>query len=315
MKISIWRDGHFRDASVADLKGNLDAAWVSILDPTVEDLEGVAESLSLPRHILVGKLRSNYPHADSYHQYTKIFAWYIWPSPARGFAFNRNPVIILTNGVSVITINAAKSGLDDRIAQRLDEEDLTPLSVPARVIYLGMLHLLEAYEAFSERLEGETEKLEEVQPPWSRSFYAEIFAMRIEGSRLLRLARHFRMLAEGLAKGNTRISFTEEETRTLDTVYDRSVAVEETTETSLETMRDLISLHLDTLSHDMNKVMRLLASITAIVAIPTIVTSLLGSNLIDEPWPWQLWQVAAFTTVIAILLTSYFYRRGWLRGR
>jgi len=314
MKISIWRQGHLVNASIADLKVSLDAAWVSIVDPTVEDLESVAESLGLPRHIVVGKLRSNYPHADSYHQYTKIFAWYLWPSLARGLAFNRNPVIMLTNGVSAITVTSTKSGLDDRIARHLDDEDLNPLSVPTRVIYLGMLHLLEAYEALSERLEGETETLEEAQPPWSRSFYTETFAMRRDGSRLLRLARHFRMLAEGLAKGNTRIPFTEEEARTLDTVYDRSVAVEETTETSLETMRDLISLHLDTLSHDMNRVMRLLASITAIVAIPTIITSLLGSNLVDVPWPWQLWQVGAFTTVIALLLAAYFYRRGWLRG-
>jgi len=115
-------------------------------------------------------------------------------------------------------------------------------------------------------------------------------------------------------EGDSQIPFTGEEMRILDGVYDRAVGAEETTETSLETIRDLISLHLDTLSHDMNRAMRLLASITAIVAIPSVIGSLLGMNLRDVPWPWELWQVAAVSVSVAVLLAAYFYKKGWLRG-
>ena len=83
---------------------------------------------------------------------------------------------------------------------------------------------------------------------------------------------------------------------------------------SLDVIRDLISMHLDTASHDMNKAMQFMAAITAIVAIPSVIGALLGMNLIDAPWPEQLWQVATVGFVATSLLAAYFYRKGWLRG-
>lgn len=315
MKISIWKDGGLRDASLDELKAAYGLpTWIDVADPAIEELGKLAEALEIPRHVLIGRLRSNYPHADTYFEYTKLFAWHLGPDVGKDFSFSRSPVIVFTNKVSAITISPSRTGIREKIVGEFDAQSHASISVPARVIYLTMSHLLQAYEGFAERFERGTEKFEEAVPPWSRHFYAEAFNMRKEASHLLRLLRHFRMLAECLAKGNTQIPFTDEEKRILDTVYDRAVGAEETTETTLETTRDLISLHLDTLSHDMDRAMRLLASITAIVAIPSVIGSLLGMNLIDYPWPWQLWQIAAVSLSVAVLLAAYFYRKGWLSG-
>jgi len=76
MKISIWKDGHLGEASVDELKTSFSRpTWMDIADPTTEDLGKMADTLEIPKHVLIGKLRSNYPHADSYFEYTKIFAW------------------------------------------------------------------------------------------------------------------------------------------------------------------------------------------------------------------------------------------------
>jgi len=83
---------------------------------------------------------------------------------------------------------------------------------------------------------------------------------------------------------------------------------------SLEIIKDLIDMHLDTVSHDMNRAMRLIAAITCIVAIPSVVGALLGMNLVDVPWPWQLWQVAMIAFSAAMALGAYFYMKGWLTG-
>ena len=98
----------------------------------------------------------------------------------------------------------------------------------------------------------------------------------------------------------------------IDTIYDRAVGIEEMAEMTLETIKDMISLNLDTLSHDMNMAMRLMAAITAIVALPSVIGSLLGMNLIDNPWPWELWKVSIIAISSALALIVYFIAKGWL---
>ena len=208
-------------------------------------------------------------HVDSYPEYTKIFCWYISPQESgESLLFDISLVEVLTNGVSVLTISQSKTGVQDAVQEALTSQTYASISVAGRVIYLTMVHLLQAYERFVEYLEGYADKVESMIPPWPRQFYTEVFNIRKEGSHLLRLTRHFKILAEALENGNVHIHFTDDEKRLLDIVYERAVSAEETTETTLEDIRDLISLHLDTMSHDMNRAMRLIAMVTAIVAVP-----------------------------------------------
>jgi len=150
-----------------------------------------------------------------------------------------------------------------------------------------------------------------VVPPWPRHFYVEAFGISKEASGLLRLLRHFRMLTESLAGGRVHIPLSDEERRILDAIHERAMGTEEMTEMSVEAVKDLISMHLDTVSNDMDKAMRLLAAITIVVAIPSVISSLFGMNLIDQPWPWRLWQVALIGATVTIILAIYFYRKGW----
>lgn len=313
MKIILWKEGQFKDASLEDLKSSLNnPIWINVTDPTVEDLEKISEYLEVSRHAMIGKMRSNYPHADSYPEYTKIFTWHLTPLSGET-SFDKSPIIIFTNNVSAITISPSRTGLKEKVAEKIVSSNYNPLSIPARVIYLSMNHLIENYEYFTEEYERLVEKFENLTPPWSRHFYSEAFIIRKEASRLLRFLHHYRMLAESIAKKRTHVLLTEEEVRILDTVYDRAVAAEETTETSLEIIRDLINLHLNTLSHDMDNAMRLLASITVIVAIPSVIGSLLGTNLVGEPWPFELWQIITISLTMAVILATYLYRKGWLK--
>lgn len=262
--------------------------------------------------MLIGKLRSNYPHVDSYPEYTKIFSWYLSPvTTSRILSFDKNPVIVFTNGVSAITISHSRTGVKEAVAKDFDSLSLAHISVPARVTYLVMRHVLESYERFAEQFEGLLEKFEGVVPPWPRHFYAEAFGIGKEASGLLRLLRHFRMLTESLSGGRVHIPLSDEEKRILDAIYERVMGTEDMAEITVETVKDLISMHLDTVSNDMNKTMRLLAAITVMVAIPSVIGSLFGMNLIDQPWPLRLWEVALVGVTITIMLAIYFYRKGW----
>jgi Mg2+ and Co2+ transporter CorA len=67
MRISVWKDGRLRDASLDELKAIYGLpTWIDVADPTTEDLGKIADTLDIPKHVLIGKLRLNYPPADSY---------------------------------------------------------------------------------------------------------------------------------------------------------------------------------------------------------------------------------------------------------
>ncbi len=311
----MWEASNVKESALEELKDAFSRpTWIDVTDPTPGDLEKIAQILGISGHILVGKLGSNYPHIDSYPEYTKIFAWRLSPiTEIRGLSFRKNPVVILTNKVSTITISNSRTHLSDKVAREFDKNELPGFSIPARILYVTLIHLLEGYERSAHHFERLTESMEEMIPPWPRDFYADSFNIRKEASRLLRLLNHFRILTEYLSRGTVDLALSDDERRALDGLYDRTVGAVETVEMSMQTVRDLIEMHLDTASHDMNRAMRLMAAITSIVAIPSVIGALLGMNLIDVPWPWPLWQVTLAGISAALLPTAYFYKKGWLK--
>jgi magnesium transporter len=313
MRISVWEGERLREATLEDLgKGLKKKTWFDVIDPSVEDMEGLADVLRVPRHVLIGKLKSNYPHIDSYPEYTKIFAWYLNTESGKNLSLNMVPLIVFTNGSVVVTIGRSWTKISEGVAADFTSPRIASASVASRVAYLILSHALESYEHFVEKFEEEAERFEDEAPPWSKIFYSEAFVMRREVSSLLRFLRHFRLLAEALTDGKAEVGIPEGDRKLFDGILERATGAEETTETTHEIMRDLINMHLDTLSHDMNRAMRLIASLTVIVGIPSLIGSILGANTVDSPYSLLLWQVMLISVVAAGLLALLFYMKGWL---
>jgi Mg2+ and Co2+ transporter CorA len=80
-----------------------------------------------------------------------------------------------------------------------------------------------------------------------------------------------------------------------------------------EEVKSLIELHMNVTSFEMNKFMKLLAIIGFLGLIPSVVGGLLGMNVIDNPWPVTLGQVA-FGIAMGMALSLYMFAiKGWLR--
>ena len=59
--------------------------------------------------------------------------------------------------------------------------------------------------------------------------------------------------------------------------------------------------------------MRVLAVVSAMGLVPTIVGGLLGMNVVGNPWPVTLAQVAFGVATGMVLLLYVFFVWGWLR--
>jgi Mg2+ and Co2+ transporter CorA len=315
MKIRVWRHGALSNSSVEELiVSHMDKIWFDVSDPSVEDMEALAEALKIPRSALMGKLSSNYSHIDSYPEYTKVFAWYLNTSGSgRDITSEMGPIVVFTNGQSVVSISKSWTRLSEEISNSYDSSRYASISYTARVIYLTLDHVLESYEYFVDSFESQAEKLEDQNPPWPRSAYMEAFVIRREASSLLRQLRHLKKLTEALTDNHVELGINEDEKRFFDIIYERIIGAEETTEKTQETLQDLIGIHMDTLSIDMNKTMRLIAALTVIIGVPSLFSTLLGLNLVGSgAWTFPWWEIG-ISSLTMLLLGLFFYLKGWLK--
>jgi magnesium transporter len=315
MKICFWGDNKLEETSIEALKaGYKRKLWFDITDTSVEDLELVAEALHIPRNTLIGKLSSNYPHVDSYPDYTKVFIWHLnTEKHDKDITEHMGPVIIFTNGQSVVTISHTWTRTSEAVASGYSLPRFSKVSPIARVIYLALDHSLETYEHYVDFYEAKSERLEEHYPPWQKNAYMEAFEVQRETSSLLRLLRHISHLAESLIDDHTELGILEEEKRLFDLIFERVTGAMETTEITHETMRDLIGIHMDTLSNEMSKTMRLIAALTIIIGVPSLITSLLSINLTQNILGASPIVEIVISVSAMALLGVFFYFKGWLK--
>ncbi|MDH3452773.1 MAG: hypothetical protein OEN20_10150, partial [Gammaproteobacteria bacterium] len=87
----------------------------------------------------------------------------------------------------------------------------------------------------------------------------------------------------------------------------------ETVDDLRETLAAVVDLRLNVSSFQMNRVMRLLALLTALALIPATVGGLLGMNVLGSPWPATFGQVT-FGVAAGMALSLYVFAvKGWLR--
>ncbi|MFA7198349.1 MAG: CorA family divalent cation transporter [Methanoculleus sp.] len=80
-----------------------------------------------------------------------------------------------------------------------------------------------------------------------------------------------------------------------------------------EGLLSLIDVHINTVSYEMNRAMRVIAVLSALVLIPTLIGQVLGMNILGIPFALSLWEVTAWTIISMLVVGWIFYRLGWLR--
>jgi Mg2+ and Co2+ transporter CorA len=59
--------------------------------------------------------------------------------------------------------------------------------------------------------------------------------------------------------------------------------------------------------------MKILAVITCLALVPTIIGGLLGQNLMDQPYNITIHEIFFFVISLMLIGLYIFYRKGWLR--
>ena len=287
--------------------------WYSIANVGPHNLPEVAKAAGISQEFIAAHLLgTSYPHLEATDRYLSLFVWV--PERTAENQIERTGLLLLISDKSVVTFCRRSIHLMEKIAGPVTGE-LAALPFPARTLCQFLKTVLDANEALVARFEKELSELEELPVRDSRQqFFGRTFRLKKElsvaQSDLWRLRGVLKELAEprvklpGRAAGE--IPFLRDLAETGDYLY-------ETVNNVREGILSLIELHLNVVSFEMNRVMRVLAVVSVLGLIPAVVGGLFGMNLADNPWPFTLPQVT-FVVCFAMVSSLYsFVVKGWLR--
>lgn len=287
--------------------------WYSIAHVGQHNLSALASATGIaPDFIASHLLGASYPRLDSAGRYLALFVW-LPEIGARG-PTERNGLLLLASDTSVITVSRRPAPLLEKITQ-MQKDALASHSFPVRMVCQFLELVLDANETLVGQFEQQLRDLEDLPVRDSRQeFFEQTFRLKKElsaaQSDLWRLRGAIKELAEGRTKlpgdGKGVMPFLGELAETADYLY-------ETVNNIREGVLSLIELHLNVVSFEMNRVMRVLAVVSVLGLIPAVIGGLFGMNLADNPWPFTLPQVTFAVGMAMVTCLYFFVVKGWLR--
>jgi magnesium transporter len=323
MKINIHADGStIKGAMKEDISRYLAAsgyAWVDLQEVSEPDIDIISDALRIPGVVLTSKIiKESYPKIDSFKDFTSIFIRDIKlrseGSGIKGIDISRNDMLIILADNYIATISAGKSELFDQVSGDGSVKEKKEEFIPS-ILYSIFRRNIMDYDEVVRLLEHRSIALEELPAGMARpSFLEETFYFKKEVQKIHRDLWHFTRVLKAIRSWKVQPGGLKEEFLSLfNILYDESTYLYETSENVRGNLISLIELHINTISVGLNRVMRILAVITSIGLIPSIINGLFGENLIDSPYSMTITEIFFLEVSIMLLAAYAFYRRGWLR--
>jgi len=317
----IEEGGEVRDAMREEVVAAIRSptrTWVDIQECSEGDVDFICEALEIPPYMLDRRtILESLPHVDFFRNYTTIFLWDSRLVPREGegkrIAVEKGSFLILCANDNIVTIFPGKSDLLDRVLAHgvaIPEESFT-----VRALHAVLRRKVRDYEGIVHALEARTAALEEVQvgkaPP---RFLEETFHLKREIQTVIYNLWHVRQVLDSLRTRRVALVDLRDESLDLFSVlHDEAHYLLETIQNVKESLISLIELHINAASFEMNRVMRVLAVITALSVIPAVIAGLLGENLSDQPYSLTIFEVGLIIGTLMFLALFGFWRKGWLR--
>jgi Mg2+ and Co2+ transporter CorA len=280
-----------------------DDGWREVSNVTEASLEEIASAVGVHRSLLDSNLfQASYPHAHKADRFLMLFLWY--PNPRSASDIDRHGVLVLLGERGLISLSPQPIALQELV--RIDSG--TESSISAAFLVEILRSVLNANEELAGHFERELRALEEVPVPESRAeFLQQAFRLKRQLSMMQADLWRIRRVLDSLS------TTTGVRTESLRGLRDESEYLYDTVSHIREGVLSLIELHINVVSFEMNKVMRVLAIVSALGLVPAVIGGLLGMNVEGNPWSITLPQVTFGVSMGMLLCLYVFYVRGWLR--
>jgi len=291
--------------------------WVDLQNVRQLDLETIGRTLNIPLFILHSRVtQESFPRIDYFPAFTTIFIWDAkLTSDGQKFReldIHRHGMLIVCQRKRIVTICTGRSDLFDSISGEFtgDDPDFTVM-----VLLAIIRKKIGDGEDIVRAIEHRTSLLEELPightPP---SFLEDTFFLKKEAQLVEKNLWHLRQVMDNLRQKKVSLDgITDDHLQMFDVQFDEADYLYETADNINDSLSSLRDLHINTVSYEMTRVMRILAVLTCLALIPSTIGGLLGENLVDAPFPLSIWDVSLVTGSLMLIALYSFYKMGWLR--
>ena len=286
--------------------------WYNLANIGPHNLAQLGKATGISQAFIATHFIGNtYPHVETTARFLSLFVWL--PERAADQHIERNGLLLLASDKSVVTFCQRQARLIESISAPV-REDLAKLPFPLKVICQFLKTVLDANENLVGDFEQALGKLEELPVRESRQFFFEqTFRLKKELSAAQTDLWRLRGVLKELAEGRSKLPGASVEVPFFRDLSERADYLYETVNNIREGVLSLIELHLNVVSFEMNRVMRVLAVVSVLGLIPAVIGGLFGMNLADNPWPFTLPQVTFAVGTGMVTCLYFFVMKGWLR--
>jgi Mg2+ and Co2+ transporter CorA len=290
--------------------------WYHVSNVPGDKFEELAQANGVPRTLLESCLsEANYPRLEVTSAGVVLSAWLPSARVSDRVEVDRVAVLLISNEKGVFTVSQRPCDLHRMISGALRAGGIPPAPFPTSVTYGFLKVVLEGNEEVSGHFERQLRALEEVHVKDTReSFFQLTFQMRKELSAARSDMWRTKAVLTTLAESRVRMPGCDSgHQEFLRVLADQADYLYETLNNLREGLLSVLELHLNIVSFDMNKVMRLLAVVSVLGLIPGAIGGMFGMNLDGNPWPFTLPQVTFIVSALILLCLYAFFTKGWLR--
>ena len=292
----------------------VDGCWIHLTSPDAEEIARVETGYGIPREFLTYPLDIDEMARTEKEEGAALVILRVprHEGPSSDIPFTTVPLGIILTERAVVTVSAQES----EVLRGMSNGKLRGISTAKRNRFLLHLFLLTAQQylvdlrAINKAVDALEDKL---QASLRNREVLELLKYQKSLTYFTTALKANQLMMDRLQKGQMFKMFPEDEDLLEDALTEIGQAIEMTNISSgiLSQMMDAFA---SIISNNLNAVMKFLASVTIILALPTLVASIYGMNvtLPLSGHPSAFWGVLGFAVVVSLLVVVIFWRRDWL---
>ena len=292
-----------------------EGAWHDALDVGGAEVAEMARALGVPvGHISIGTATHTYPRLKRIGNMVVAVVWLPFVRPGELLEIDWCGILaILREDGSLLTAALRDCQLQQRMARWMDPSLSDSVAAQGAEAFFRMV--LELTEEAVAALENRLRIMEGVPVAGvGKDFFRQAFRLRRD---LFQISADLWRLKAGIdqieAGRLTLPGRSPQSTEVFGILSEQVEYLYETADNLREGQVSLIELHLNTVSYEMNRFMRLLAMVSILGLVPATVGGLLGMNILGNPWPVTLGEVTFFVAIVVLAILYVFLTRGNLK--
>ena len=290
--------------------------WIDIPDRRSPELARVAAELHLhPLAVEDAAEPDERPKIDQYDGHYLIVFYAIEADGAGGVRYSELTIFVAPN--AIVTVHDGEFAAHAKVEKRFREGRLASTGL---LLHALLDTMVDQYFDVADRFGDRIDQLEEfitADPHGSRDAHGplqDLFLLKRDLLKLRHTIAPEREVLQVLVRGDIAELSDPAQRVYFQDVYDHILRVTDEIDTFRELTSNVIDAYLAAASNRLNEVVKVLTSIATVLLVLTVVTGFFGQNWDFIPYGSAplFWLTTAGTVLVAVGLTVYFRRRGWL---